>query len=277
MARQPVWSRAEWAVLVELLLRWEERPPDEEIERTQRVLRAAALTSQDPLLRQQATDPSFRSLEGVWTQYYVARRSRDPGRRWIAPARLRQLWREVEQDPAVVAAIAEEFRGRIEGGDNPYRVTDRSALRLFLADLGDLLGECVELIATMPRPRATAELVSTHAAAWRDLRDRGALDSVLDELANAEIERQLAGAGLAGAQLAFKLTGWFSALREWREARTADALKRAFRWANVVLGSLGKVVAGLGLDVFKEFKESTEAMLDEAVPPRGYLPAPGFT
>jgi hypothetical protein len=186
------------------------------------------------------------------------------------------LWQEAERDPAVVAAVAEEFRSDIEGGQNPYRVTDSAALRLFLADLADLLGETVQLMATMPRPRATADLMSAHSSAWRDLRERGALDSVLDELTNDEMDRQLERAGLAGVQLDFKLTGWFGALREWREARTTAALKRAFRWANVVLGSLGKVVAGLGLDVFKEFKESTEAMLDEAVPPGGYLPTPAF-
>jgi hypothetical protein len=51
---------------------------------------------------------------------------------------------------------------------------------------------------------------------------------------------------------------------------------RAFHWANLVLGSLSSALAGPGADVFKEFKEGTEAVLDEAVPPRGYLPAPAY-
>jgi hypothetical protein len=44
-----------------------------------------------------------------------------------------------------------------------------------------------------------------------------------------------------------------------------------------VLGSLGQAVAAPGLDFFKEFKESTEAVLDEATPPGGYLPAPAYS
>jgi hypothetical protein len=42
----------------------------------------------------------------------------------------------------------------------------------------------------------------------------------------------------------------------------------------VILGSLGQALAGPGLDIFKEFKEGTEAVLAEAIPPGGYLPAP---
>ncbi len=41
-----------------------------------------------------------------------------------------------------------------------------------------------------------------------------------------------------------------------------------------MLGSLDKVVLGMGLDMFKEFKESTETVLDETVAFGGYLPAP---
>jgi hypothetical protein len=51
-------------------------------------------------------------------------------------------------------------------------------------------------------------------------------------------------------------------------------LRRAFRWANIVLGSLGGALAGSGLEIFKEFKEGTEAVLDEALPPGGFIPLP---
>lgn len=276
MAQQVVWSEFEWALLVDLIWRYEDEVPEAEIERVHHVLRAAAVTSEDPKRRRQATDPSFRSRGGVWAQYYLARRTRGREQRRQAPARLREIWQRFDQDPEFVARMAEEFRARIVRTGNPYGVTDSAALRLFIIDVTALLGDSVELTRAMPASRLSDDLAVLHSAAWNDLKERGVVDSIFDELERPDTGRRLEGAGLTGVHLGFKLTGWFEALTEWREARTVDALRRAFRWANVVLGSLGKVVADLGLDIFKEFKDSTEAVLDEAIPPGGYLPAPAL-
>ncbi len=209
------------------------------------------MASEDPTRRRQATDPSFRSVGAVWAQYYLARRTRRPDERWRAPVRLRETWQEFEEDPQSALAAADEFRLGLVAEANPYRVTDQAALRLFVADVAGLLDECVQLIRSLPMSRASNDLVASHVAAWVDLRAREVVASVVDELDGAEVTERLDDVGLTGVHLGVKLTGWFRALSEWREARTADALRRAFRWANVMLGSLGKVVAGLGLDLFR--------------------------
>ena len=159
---------------------------------------------------------------------------------------------------------------------NPYRVIDEAALGLFLTDLDEILGEVVAILGALPAPHASPDLVSAHASAWAELRERDTLPFVLSEIEGPDAGASLEAVGLTGEQLRFKLTGWLGALTEWREARSFDALMRAFRWANLVLGSLSQVLAGPGADALKEFKEGTEAVLDQAVPPRGYLPAPAY-
>jgi hypothetical protein len=257
-------------------VRFERHVPAHEIEQVKHVLRATAVTSEDPSWRRRVADASFRSLGGVWTQYYLARRSRAPEQRSHVPHRLSETWAQFDRNPEFVASLAQEVRQRVFDKANPYRVTDTAALRLFLADVAALLEESVELVGTFPASRVSPDLVSAHAAAWRDLRQRELLPSVFAELDQPEAAAALEEVGLTGVHLGFKLTGWLGALTEWRDARTAESLRRAFHWANVVLGSLGQVLAGPAADIFKEFKEGTEAVLDEAVPPGGYLPAPAF-
>lgn len=206
----------------------------------------------------------------------MVRRTRAFEERSQAPRQLREICREFDRDAESVTFVARQFRDRLSGEGNPYRVTDKAALGLFLTDIVALLDESVELIGALPAPRASPEPISAHAAAWADLKDRDLLPVVLDELKGAEATASLENVGLTGVQLGFKLTGWLWALAEWRDARTADALRRAPRWANVMLGTLGQALAAPGLDIFKEFKEGTEAVLDEATPPGGYLPAPAY-
>lgn len=238
-------------------------PP--EIERAHRVLRGAALVSEDPTWRRHATDPSFRSRDAVSQHYYLVRRTRSPERRPEAPTELQRTWREYERDPEAVLGAARRLRESVMGETNPYGLTDRIALRMFLVDVASILEESVEMVRTLPASRALPELVTAHRSAWADLRERDALTAIIDELEPAETSAALDAVGLWGSQLGFKLTGWMNAFTEWREARTADALRRAFRWANLIVGSLGSVVTGPGLELFKEFKEGTEAVLDEAV------------
>jgi hypothetical protein len=210
-----------------------------------------------------------------------------PGARVRAPQRLRRKKGNTRPTPATpppggtpsIATCAQGWAPvEADAGDSPRcRVTDKAAIGLFLTDLAALLDESVELIGALPASRASPELVSAHAAAWADLKDRSPLSAVLSELEARDTTGALNNVGLAGVQLGFKLTGWFRALTEWGDARTLDALRRAFRYANLVLGSLGQALRGPGLDMFKEFKEGTEAVLDEATPPGGYLPAPAYS
>jgi hypothetical protein len=206
-----MWTPDEWALLVDLFRRFApEIPPEREVKRVQYVLRAAALTSEDPGWRRSAADPSFRSLGGVWTQYYRMRRTREF--RELGPSPLREIWDLFDRDPEYVSLLAQEFRDRVAGEDNPYGVRDDAALRLFLIDVTDLLGESVKVLRGLPASRASGELINAHAAAWADLKRRDLLPAVLDELEGRDA--LLNEVGLTGVQLGFKLTGWF---RAWTE------------------------------------------------------------
>src|SRR4051812_15777509 len=110
MAWRRPWSVEEWALVIELVDRFEETPPAEEIDRVQRVLRAAALTSDEPRERREAADPRFRTLSGVWQQYYAARRARDPDFRESVPANLARAWRTYEDHPDALGRLARTLR-----------------------------------------------------------------------------------------------------------------------------------------------------------------------
>lgn len=276
MAAYPPWTRNEWALVVDLVARFRGDVPAFEVERTHYLLRAAGLTSEDPIWRRRAADPSFRSLGSVWAQYHHVRRNLRATRREAAPTALAAVWREFDRDPESVSLIAQPLRERVSSEANPYGVKDEASLRVFLTDLGQVLGEVVEVLSGLPAPRASPELISAHASAWAELRGRDTIPFVLSQLEEPEAAASLEAVGLTGDQLRFKLTGWLGALTEWRDERAFDALIRALRWANLVLGSLGQALAGPGADALKEFKEGTEAVLDEATPPRGYLPAPAY-
>ena len=269
----PVWTEDEWAVLLELYLREGRDPRPQSIEETHDLLRALGLMSEDPRRRRSARNPSYRSLGAVWAQFYVVRSLDEPGRRVHVPRRLRTLWERHKRDPEVVPARAGYVFELVGARRKPFGLVERPSLKLFLVDVSQLLDEAVDIVVGLDHSAIGADMSDTFAAAWADIQGRSVLDSIDDELNSVDVAR-LADAGLAGVQLDFKLVGWREALREWRTERTAEALRRAFRWANIVLGSLGKALTGPGLEVFKEFKEGTEAVLDEAIPPGGFIPLP---
>jgi hypothetical protein len=76
-----------------------------------------------------------------------------------------------------------------------------------------------------------------------------------------EVSERLDRAGLGGAELDLKVTGWRRWLRRFRERRTTGLLRRAFKWGNVILGSLSSVV--VAFEPLREIKESIEAGLEE--------------
>jgi hypothetical protein len=68
-------------------------------------------------------------------------------------------------------------------------------------------------------------------------------------------------AGLTGTQLELKLSGWRRAIGFFRAGPTRTLLRRALRWANVLLGSLAGVVGAA--EALKEFKETVETGIEE--------------
>ena len=153
-------------------------------------------------------------------------------------------------------------------------MSERAALTVFVSEVSDLLGDAVGAIQGAVGEGA-AETFSAHRDAWGDLERRGVVAQITEELRTAD-HVAYEEAGLSWPQLRFKLLGWRTAFREWIESPIADAMRRAFRWANVILGSMGKFVAGPGLEIFKEFKEGTEAAFDEAMPTGGFVLMPAL-
>jgi hypothetical protein len=86
----------------------------------------------------------------------------------------------------------------VSSDDNPYRVTDDAALRLFLTDIVALLDETVKLAPTLPMSRASPELITAHAAAWMELKERDLLAYVFEEIERPEATVSLRNVGLTG-------------------------------------------------------------------------------
>jgi hypothetical protein len=75
------------------------------------------------------------------------------------------------------------------------------------------------------------------------------------------IDDRLERAGLTGAQLDLKLSGWRGALDRFFNTPGRGLLRRALRWGNVVLGSLAGAIGAA--EAIKEFKETVEAGLED--------------
>ena len=126
-----------------------------------------------------------------------------------------------------------------------------------------------------------AELRAPMVAAWEsDV--RLALSDVERSISSRDFDDALEREGLAGAQLAFKLSGfnaawypWSSEVERelrprrgfWRPLRTLARrgnrllafFKAALDWANLILESIGKAIPVVPAGVVSEFKKGVEA------------------
>jgi hypothetical protein len=188
-------------------------------------------------------------------------------------------WRLFQENPHAVSVEATRIRQGLIGPEERATQFEVKAIKDFLSEAHDLLEEIVRTVQQLPASNLDEAVLGAYVKSWEELKQRPFLMTMNEQLDTPMAARHLADAGLAGAQLSFKLAGWRRALADWFDARTAGALRRALRWANVVLGSLGEALTGPGLEVFKEFKEGTELILDEALPPGGFLhvPAPAYS
>lgn len=260
MASFPWWTEAEWLLLIELFDREGPRPPPEAIETLSDALRALGALSERPDTRRLAAHRSYRSRDAVWTQFdeVVALAEGRPRR---APRRLTEVWQRYQERPEHVREFAAPLWQLLEVERKPH---ERESLRngpdvlqRFLRDLHRLLQDIVDDGERVLPPESRSEL----AAAWGDIQESRVIDTAVDELDGPRLEGPLRGVGLTGAQLDFKLNPFRRAYDQWSRQRALASLRRALRWANVVLGSLSKVI--VGLDALKEFKEGTETALEE--------------
>jgi hypothetical protein len=147
-------------------------------------------------------------------------------------------------------------------------------LKSFLYDIHELIDDVVRTISVLSGSNASPDDVGAYVAGWEELNQRPLLEVISAELDAPDAILRLGDAGLLGAQLTAKLAPFRRWWAEWRSARSLESLQRALKRANVILGSLASVLPGV--EALKEFKETTEAMVDEAVPRGGYLPVPAI-
>jgi len=91
--------------------------------------------------------------------------------------------------------------------------------------------------------------------AWHEVLPR--FEEARKALAEIDLE-ELEAVGLTGAQLELKIEGLNEARKEvpWY-------LRKVLKWTNIILGSLGEAIPGLG--AVKEYKECVEESLPENV------------
>jgi hypothetical protein len=143
---------------------------------------------------------------------------------------------------------------------------DRQQLDAFVAELHDVLRTVIfEHSDWLPD-----DLWTSYEVAFMAL--RGSVDETRATLLperftdpSAEYQQgldiALERAGLTGTQLELKLSGWRRAIGFFRAGPTRSLLRRALRWANVLLGSLAGVVGAA--EALKEFKETVETGVEE--------------
>lgn len=147
--------------------------------------------------------------------------------------------------------------------------SDREQLQGFVLSLYILLSQ---LLSRRPS-LFTDESLTLLRAAWNELVEEGRFENLLEAVTAGEYDRGLVDHGLYGRQLAMKV-GIYESLAEPAREDETRALRRpvkrrkllgaALKAANVVLGSAADVIPGGA--VVKEFKDGTEAALDERLP-----------
>jgi hypothetical protein len=257
--------------VLDLFERAEGRPTDDMVGQLRLELRELGRRRADPYARPAAQDPSYRSIGSIWN-HLSSIRGLHAGRLRYLPQELERLWPRYRADPNAIQAEAARIRLVLDVEEDEDRPA--GVLALFLHDVHALIDDVVNTISALPGSKAPPEAVEAYVSAWQDLNTRPFLETLSAELQEVGAISLLNEAGLSGAQLSAKLVPFARWRTEWRSVRSLEALQRALRRANIVLGSLASVLPGV--EAFKEFKDTTEAMLDEAVPPGGYLPAPAI-
>ena len=246
---------------------------DEDVARLRRDLLSLAMHSVDPRIREELelNEEHFRTYGSIRHQArFVRALGREPWRAGFGPPRnLEGPWDLYKADPQAISRAAANVRGAATGVEDVGSTNEAEKLSEFLDDAYDLIAEVARVLPQLPGLRVDRIEIREYLAAWEDLRQRPFRGQVRKELERAENTRRLFDVGLAGPQLAFKLKQFARSLRDWYRTRKVESLMDAFRQADIVLGSLSQALPVPGVDVFKEFKEGTEAILDRSLPPRG--------
>ncbi|NEW37900.1 hypothetical protein GV794_12000 [Nocardia cyriacigeorgica] len=136
-----------------------------------------------------------------------------------------------------------------------------SADREFLVQFLNATSDDLSMIFDVGGRDMPGVIVESLWPAWHAVQQRDDIGRLIAAVNSGDYDERLDGAGLSGAELAFKRAGWSNARGAGRAAPAPGPLKRWLRWIDVILGSLIAVIgAGEGL---KELKEGFEAELDD--------------
>jgi hypothetical protein len=135
-------------------------------------------------------------------------------------------------------------------------MSDQDRIRDFIDTLVNVLGEVVNSRNILFHESLRDKL----EAAWNDLLTN-TIPQIRDDIPFAG-DIKLQQAGLAGQQLDLKLQGFQSAYEDLKLMGGIKRLKRFFKWANLILGSLAAVIPAV--ELLKEYKGSAEIGVEEA-------------
>ncbi len=134
---------------------------------------------------------------------------------------------------------------------------ERERLERFVTEVYDGLGEIIFNTEVLPADLGEDYRQAFHEADSSVEDTRRALWERTEEGSFAVSDDAFERAGLTGAQLNLKVSGWRRAWARFRNDRRPRILRRALRWANVLLGSLAGVIGAA--EPLKELKEAVEA------------------
>jgi hypothetical protein len=136
---------------------------------------------------------------------------------------------------------------------------ERVRILQFLEDLREQLNS-IEL--EEDQPWLASDLDPEFLRELREAREdlQTAFDEAVGAILDGNPDRSLfRRAGLRGRQLALKLRGWGTALRNFTAQRGRETLRELLSWANILLGSLATVLPPV--EAIKEYKEVLEKSL----------------
>lgn len=150
-------------------------------------------------------------------------------------------------------------------------IDDRRDLRKFIHEFRVLMDEVTD--GTTHPDLLSPERRSELRQAFEELvREEPERPSVFDRVRNAIVPAietspgltglSLTDADLIGANRARKTAGWRRAVQRFKRSVSRNTLGRAFRWANMILGSLAAVIPPA--EALKELKEYAENLITDA-------------
>jgi hypothetical protein len=142
----------------------------------------------------------------------------------------------------------------------PADAADRNLLKDFLDGVRTVLDSAVDARSVLCRQKLRDPIRD----AWIDV--RLLIENAQGQLnqASHKLNAALGEAGLSGAQLVLKMTGFQAAFDRFVQRGTLNLLGKVLKWINSILQSLLSAIPGA--EGIKEFKDSLESEIEDDDP-----------